>query len=134
MSSTSSAWVWLDAQVVQAVHEEQLAEHGGGSGTRDAGLLESALSRPLNLVAYGHPDVAALAAAYGFGLARNHPFVDGNKRTAFVAVELLLVLNGWVLLADDAQCVLTMLALAAGDLSEDEFAHWLRSHTQPRQA
>lgn len=134
MSPVHKTWVWLDAQVMQAVHEEQLAEHGGGSGVRDAGLFESALSRPLNLVACGDLDVAALAAAYGFGLARNPPFVDGNKRTAFVAVELFLVLNGWVLLADDAQCVLTVLALAAGDLTEDEFAQWLRTHIQPRRA
>lgn len=134
MTSTPRDWVWLNAQVLRAVHEEQLAEHGGGSGVRDEGLFESAVNRPLNLLAYGQPDAAALAAAYGFGLARNHPFVDGNKRTAFVAVELFLALNGWDLLADDAQCVLTMLALAAGDLGEDEFAHWLRSHLQPRQA
>lgn len=134
MSSGPKAWVWLNAQVLRAVHEEQLAEHGGGSGVRDEGLFESALGRPLNLAAYGDPDVAALAAAYGFGLARNHPFVDGNKRTAFVAVELFLALNGWVLCADDAPCVLVTLALAAGDLSEDEFAHWLRTHIQPRQA
>ena len=134
MTTAPKAWVWLNAQVMHAVHEEQLAEHGGGSGVRDEGLFESALSRPLNLAAYGEPDVAALAAAYGYGLARNHPFVDGNKRTAFVAVELFLALNGWDLLADDAQCVLTMLALDAGDLGEDEFAHWLRTHIQPRQA
>ena len=133
MSAARKDWVWLDAQVMLAVHEEQLAEHGGGSGVRDQGLFESALNRPLNLAAYGDPDVAALAAAYGFGLARNHAFVDGNKRTAFVAVELFLVLNGWTLMADDAACVLTMLALAAGDLREDEFAQWLRDHTQPRQ-
>ncbi len=133
MTYASKNWVWLNAQVMLAVHEEQLAEHGGGSGVRDQGLFESALSRPLNLAAYGDPDVAALAAAYGFGLARNHPFVDGNKRTAFVAVELFLVLNGWGLMANDASCVLTMLALAAGDLSEDEFAQWLRAHIQPRQ-
>ena len=134
MSSAQKAWVWLNAQVLRAVHEEQLAEHGGGSGVRDEGLFESAIHRPVNLAAYGEPDVAALAAAYGFGLARNHPFVDGNKRTAFVAVELFLVLNGWVLLADDAQCVLTVLTLAAGDLTEDQFAQWLRTHIQPRRA
>jgi death-on-curing protein len=126
--SANIAWVWLDAAVMRAVHEEQLAEHGGASGVRDEGLFESAMNRPLNLLTYGEPDVAALAAAYGFGLARNHPFIDGNKRTAFVAVELFLVLNGWDLLADDAQCVLQMLALAAGELSEDEFADWLRQH------
>ncbi len=134
MSPAQKAWVWLNAQVLRAVHEEQLAEHGGGSGVRDEGLFESAIHRPVNLAAYGEPDLAALAEAYGFGLARNHPFVDGNKRTAFVAVELFLALNGWVLLADDAQCVLTMLALAAGDLGEDDFAQWLRTHIQPRQA
>lgn len=127
-----SRWVWLDEAVVVAVHLEQLAEHGGGAGTRDPGLLESALARPQHLAAYQEPDAAALAAAYGFGIARNHPFVDGNKRTAFVAVELFLDLNGWELQADDVSCVMTMLALAAGDLSEDEFAAWLRQHTVPR--
>jgi len=133
VSSLPSARIWLDAQVMRAVHEEQLAEHGGGSGVRDEGLFESAMNRPLHLAHYGDPDAAALAAAYGFGLARNHPFVDGNKRTAFVAVELFLALNGWDLVADDAQCVMTMLALAAGDLSEEEFAQWLREHLQDRQ-
>ena len=132
MSGVPSGWIWLHAQVLRAVHEEQLSEHGGGSGVRDEGLFESALNRPLHLANYGAPDVADLAAAYGFGLARNHPFVDGNKRTAFVAVELFLALNGWDLLADDAQCVITMLALAAGDLTEDEFAQWLRDHIQRR--
>lgn len=133
MSAPEKGWIWLDAQVMLAVHEEQLAEHGGGSGVRDQGLFDSALNRPQNLAAYGDPDVAALAADYGFGLARNHAFVDGNKRTAFVAVELFLALNGWRLTADDAACVLTTLALAAGDLREDEFAQWLRAHIQPRQ-
>ena len=133
MSPANAAWVWLDAAVMRAVHEEQLAEHGGASGVRDEGLFDSAMSRPLNLVAFGKPDAAALAAAYGFGLARNHPFIDGNKRTAFVAVELFLMLNGFDLLADDAQCVLDMLALAAGDLSEEEFADWLRQHIRARQ-
>lgn len=130
----SAGWIWLDRRVMLAVHEEQLAEHGGASGIRDEGVFDSALNRPLNLAAYGDPDVAALAAAYGFGLARNRPFVDGNKRTAFVAVELFLWLNGQQLVADDASCVLTTLALAAGDLSEDAFADWLRAHTQPRTA
>jgi death-on-curing protein len=118
--------------MLRAVHEAQLAEHGGGSGERDAGLFESALARPQNAAAYGEPDAAALAAAYGFGIARNHPFVDGNKRTSFVAVELFLDLNGFDLLADDANCVVTMLALAAGSLSEDEFAEWIRQHCAPR--
>lgn len=122
-------WVWIEPNVIWAVHEEQLAEHGGASGVRDAGLLESALARPRNLVSYGQPDAADLAAAYGFGLARNHPFIDGNKRTAFVAVELFLALNGWSLTVDDANCVLTMLSLAAGELSEAGFANWVRKHS-----
>jgi death-on-curing protein len=124
-------WVWLDAAVLRAVHEEQLAEHGGPPGTRDDRLLESALARPQHLAAYGNADVADLAAAYGWGLARNHPFVDGNKRTAFVAVELFLQLNGHDLVADDAACVLTMLAVAAGQTDEATFARWLRAHCRP---
>jgi death-on-curing protein len=128
----NEAWRWLAADVLLAVHEEQLAEHGGAAGVRDLGLFESALARPQNLAAYGDPDAAALAAAYGVGLAKNHPFVDGNKRTAFVAVELFLALNGLDLVADDAACVLTMLAVAAGTLDEPAFAAWLRSHTRPR--
>ena len=128
----NDSWVWLDPQVLRAVHEEQLAEHGGGGGVRDAGLFESAVNRPVNLVTYGAPDVAALAAAYGFGLARNHPFIDGNKRTAFVAAELFLCLNGLDLHASDSDCVLTTLALAAGELPEDDFADWLRQYMRPR--
>ena len=125
-------WIWLDIAVIYAVHDEQLAEHGGLAGVRDAGLLESALAKPQNLAAYGHPDVIALAASYGFGIARNHPFIDGNKRTAFVAVELFLDLNGYELTATDADCVLTMLALAAGEIDEAAFANWIRSNSQPR--
>ena len=130
------SWAWLSADVLRAVHEEQLAEHGGASGTRDDGLFESALTRPQNLFAYGDPDVADLAAAYGFGIARNHPFIDGNKRTAFVAVELFLALNGHRLSASDEDCLLTMLTLAPGSLDEAPFAQWLREHldrlTEPR--
>ena len=129
---TRRKWVWLDADVLRAVHEEQLAEHGGATGTRDDGLFESALARPQNLASYGEPDAADLAAAYGFGIARNHPFIDGNKRTAFVAVELFLHLNRFGLVAGDADCVLTMLALAAGQMDETTFARWLRQHTQKR--
>ena len=126
-----SQWTWIEESVVWAVHEAQLAEHGGSAGVRDAGLLTSALARPLNLVAYSEsePDAAALAAAYGFGIARNRPFIDGNKRTAFVCVELFLALNNCILQADDANCVSTMLALAAGELPESDFATWLRTHT-----
>lgn len=125
-------WVWLAPAVVEAVHAEQLAEHGGAPGTRDAGLLESALARPRHLASYGDPDIADLAVAYGYGVARNHPFIDGNKRTAFVAVELFLALNGADLTATDADCVLTMLDVAAGSLDEAAFAAWIRSHQQPR--
>ena len=96
-----SDWVWVDPDVLLAAHDEQLEEHGGATGIRDRGLFESAMARPQNLAAYGEPDAAALAAAYGFGLAKNHAFVDGNKRTAFVALELFLELNGFVLAADD---------------------------------
>ena len=130
MSPSNDPWVWLDPSVIHAVHDEQLGEHGGVAGLRDVGLLESALARPMQLVASGEPDAAALAAAYGFGLAKNHPFVDGNKRTAFVAVELFLTLNGWALAASDADCVIAMLHLAAGDWSESQFAAWLRAHSQ----
>lgn len=126
-----SAWVWIDAQVLRAVHEEQLVEHGGAAGVRDDGLFESAVMRPQQLAHYGSPDVADLAAAHGYGLARNHPFIDGNKRTAFVAVELFLAINGWTLVADDAACVLTMLAVASGTLDEAALAGWIRSHRQP---
>ena len=125
-------WVWIDPAVIMAVHEEQLAEHGGAAGVRDAGLLESALARPRNLAHYGTADVADLAASYAHGLARNHPFIDGNKRTAFVAAELFLALNGHESTADDGDCVITMLSMAAGDIDEPTFAAWLRSHLAPR--
>jgi death-on-curing protein len=122
-------WTWIATEVAQAAHAEQLAEHGGGEGVRDVGLLESAMARPRNLAQYGDPDAAALAAAYAFGIARNHPFVDGNKRTAAVVSETFLVLNGHALDASDAELVVAMLALAAGELSEDELADWFRGHT-----
>ena len=118
--------VWLEESIVLALHEEHLAEHGGPTGVRDLGLLQSALARPRNTVAYADPDIPALAAAYGFAIARNHPFVDGNKRTAFVVTELFLALNGYELIADNAACVRTMLSLAKGNLSEEGFAAWLR--------
>lgn len=122
-------WLWIDAPVLLAVHDEQLAEHGGISGVRDAALFESALAKPKNLAAYAEPDFAELAASYGFGLAKNHPFLDGNKRTAFVAVELFLRLNGYLLMADDVACVLTTLAVAAGDMDEANFATWIRQNS-----
>lgn len=110
-----------------AAHAEQLAEHGGGEGVRDAGMLDSAMARPRNLAEYGEPDVAALAASYAFGIARNHPFVDGNKRTAAVVSETFLMLNGYALDASDAEVVVAFVALAAGELSEDELADWFRT-------
>ena len=121
-------WVWIAAEVALAAHAEQLAEHGGGEAVRDAGALESAMARPRNLALYEQPDAAALAAAYAFGIARNHPFVDGNKRTAAVVSETFLALNGHRLDASDAELVVAMLALAAGELTEDELAHWFREH------
>jgi death-on-curing protein len=124
-------WVWLDPAVLRAVHQEQLLEHGGAPGTRDEGLFESALARPRHLASDGEPDAAHLAAAYGFGIARNHPYVDGNKRTAFVAVELFLALNGLELAAPDVDCALVMLKLAGGQLPEAEFADGLRQHAVP---
>lgn len=128
MTVPSKPWVWIASNVLYAVHDEQLAEHGGLVGLRDANALESAIARAQQLAHYGAPDVADLAAAYGFGIARNHPFSDGNKRTAFVAVELFLALNGHELTADDADCILTMLRLAAGDTEEVAFAQWIREH------
>ena len=124
--------IWLLRDVVIAVHGQQLAEHGGSAGVRDEGLLDSALARGENLAAHGTPDVADLAAAYGYGIAKNHPFIDGNKRTAFVAVELFLELNGHTLIATDADCILTMLALAAGEMKQAAFAPWIRTHCEKR--
>lgn len=125
-----TTWVWLSAEVLRAVHDEQLAEHGGAAGVRDEGLFELAMARAQNLACYGDPDAAELAAACGCGLARHHPFIDGNKRTAFVAVELFLQLNGLELKAEDVDCVLTMLAMASGTLDEAGFADWIRRHAQ----
>ena len=123
-----SDWIWLRQDVVLALHDEQIAEHGGLSGIRDLALVESALARPLNLASYGTPDAASLAAAYAFGLARNHPFSDGNKRTAAVVSLTFLLLNGVQFEITEAELVVMTLALAAGDLSEDEVARWFRDH------
>lgn len=127
-----SDWRWIDRRALLLLHDESIAEHGGAAGIRDEGLLESALARPLNLVAYGDPDWAELAASYGVGLAKNHPFVDGNKRAAFLAVGLFLALNGHRLVATQADATLTMLSVAAGSLDETGFAAWLRTHSRPR--
>ena len=130
------SWRWVSKQALVLLHGESLATHGGREGMRDEGLLESALMRPQNIVAYADagqpPDVAALAASYGVGLAKNHPFVDGNKRAAFLAVGLFLYLNGMRLQASQTDATLTMLAVAAGDISEEAFAAWLRQHAVAR--
>jgi death-on-curing protein len=123
-------WIWISVEVALAAHAEQLAEHGGGEGVRNSVLLESAMARPRNLAAYGDPDAAALAGAYAYGIARNHPFVDGNKRTAAVVSETFLVLNGSRLTASDAEVVVAFLALAASELSEEEIADWFRERAQ----
>ena len=120
--------VRLLKSVLLAVHDEQLAEHGGLPGIRDEARLDAALDRPGNLMAYGQPDIFDLAAAYGYGICQGHAFVDGNKRTSFVAAELFLVLNGCELHADDTECVMTWLSLADGSLNEAALAEWLRSH------
>jgi death-on-curing protein len=126
--------VWLEQALVLAIHERQISEHGGSAGVRDEGLLESALARPRQLLAYGDPapDLAVLAAALAHGLARNHPFLDGNKRTAHVGYRTFLALNGAELIATDEEKYLTMLALAEGKLSEREFATWLRGRVRIR--
>lgn len=122
--------IWIERPLAIAIHERQLAEHGGGSGVRDQNLLDSALARPQQAYAHGDPppDLADLAANLAFGLARNHPFIDGNKRTAAVACETFIVLNGGTLDADDLALYPQYLALAEGSLSEAEFAAWLRQH------
>ena len=122
-------WKWVDRQLLITLHDESLSMHGGLSGIRDEGLLDSALNRAPNLALYGEPDYAELAAAYGFGLAKNHAFMDGNKRAAFLSVGLFLMLNGWRLTAAQVNATLTMQALAAGELDEVAFAAWIRANT-----
>jgi len=125
-------WRWIDKAALLALHDESLAEHGGATGIRDEGLLDSALARPLNLAAYGEPALADLAACYGVGVAKNHAFVDGNKRAAFLSVGLFLAINGYRLVATQADATLAMLAVAAGEVDEAQFADWIRQHTVPR--
>ncbi len=122
--------IWIERPLAIAIHERQLAEHGGSLGVRDDNLLDSALARPQQLHAYGDlpPDLADLAASLAFGLARNHPFVDGNKRTAHVCYRVFLALNSVDLDASDEDKYVTMIALAEGSLSEADFATWLRQH------
>jgi death-on-curing protein len=127
-----TTWRWISKQALLLLHGESLAEHGGAVGLRDEGLLDSALARAQNLAAYGDPDIAALAAAYGSGISQNHPFVDGNKRAAFLSVGLFLALNGYRLVVTQAEATVAVLALAAGDLEVFEFAGWLREHLGKR--
>jgi death-on-curing protein len=126
------AWRWIDRRLLILLHDESLAMHGGASGLRDDGLLDSALAKPQNLAAYGAPDLAALSASYASGLAQNHPFVDGNKRAAFLAVGLCLGLNGYRLTASQAEATVAMFGLAGGDFDETTFASWLRERIVPR--
>lgn len=123
---------WIEPRALLLLHSASLAEHGGLEGMHDEGLLESALDRPRNKFSYeSESDIFDLAAAYGFGLAKNHPFHDGNKRIAFLAVGLFLAINGYRLLADQMDAIQTMLSLAAGQLTEDSFAEWVREHAVP---
>jgi len=127
--------VLLSIDLIERVHDRQLAEHGGPASIRDRGMLESAMGRPQQKFSYGGLDIdlPALAATYAFGIARNHPFVDGNKRTAAVACELFLELNSYLLVAEDADLYPVFAALAAGELDEEPFADWLRRHARPEQ-
>lgn len=124
--------VWLTRELLLAVHDEQIAEHGGASGVRDMGLLESAIARPLNHAGYVEADVAELGALYALAIARNHPFVDGNKRAAFVALETFLMLNGLELVASDADATVMMLEMAAGTMSDAAFIQWVRASVVER--
>ncbi|MEA3643601.1 MAG: type II toxin-antitoxin system death-on-curing family toxin [Lamprobacter sp.] len=120
--------IWLRTDVILAIHRRLLADHGGLTGLRDAGLLDSALGRPKQLLAYGSPDLYALAAAYAVGLVRNHPFVDGNKRIAFMSAYVFLARHGLTLIASEDDAAQAVLRLAAGDMQEAQFAQWLRAH------
>lgn len=125
------AWIRIPKGSVFGAHAKSLAAYGGADALRDEGLLESALARPENLAAYGEPDVFDLAAAYAFGIVRNHPFVDGNKRTALVTAALFLELNGRSLSAPEPEATAMMLVLAAGEASDEEFARWLKGNSRP---
>lgn len=126
--------VWIDIAVVLAIHDSQIAEHGGQSGVRDRGLLESAMARAQNAYAHGETSTTDLAAKLAFGIARNHPFLDGNKRTSLVVAELFLVLNGHELRASNADCVTTFLALAAGEVTEPKLMAWFRENAGPHRS
>ena len=120
---------WIDLSVVLAIHEQQIAEHGGALGIRDLGMIESALGRPQNLLLYNDPDIFDLAAAYGYGLAQNHGFIDGNKRTAYVVTRLFLILNGYDISASAVEKVITFETVGKGEIDQAALAFWLRSHS-----
>ena len=122
-------WCWLKEAVILAVHDEQIAEHGGRQGIRDMGLVSSALMRPQHLATYENPSIFDLAAAYAFGIIKNHPFVDGNKRTGFLAAYIFLALNGWELMASEVDAVTVVLALAEGKVEEALFSEWLKANS-----
>lgn len=122
---------WLRREAVLILHDESLAEHGGASGVRDARLLDSALARPENLFAYGEPDLFDLAGVYAAGIVKNHPFVDGNKRTGFLAAAVFLEINGFSLRAGEVDATLKTIALAASEISDVEYAAWLRENAAP---
>lgn len=124
--------VWIPREMILAMHLRQLAEHGGGEGVRDEGMLDSALGRPQNKLAYGEPDIFELAAAYAYGIARNHPFVDGNKRTALVASFTFLFVNGYAMTSTQDENVRVFLTLAAGELGEEDLAGWFRNMARRR--
>ena len=125
--------IWLGRALILAIHDEQIAEHGGAAGLRDSGLLDSALARPLNRAGYGDPDIAELAALYALAIARNHPFIDGNKRTAYVAMETFLELNGFCFPVGDVEATITTLTMAAGDLPDEDFIAWVSRHAVARE-
>jgi len=125
---------WVLREVVSAAHEQSLAQFGGLDGVRDEGLLDSALGKPLNLFAYGKPSLFDLAASYAFGIVKNHPFIDGNKRTGFIVAVVFLELNGYKFQASEVDAAMQTLALAAGDRSEAAFAAWLKTNTRPSAA
>lgn len=122
--------IWLQRTALLAIHSRMIADYGGSDGIRDENLLESAMARPQNLFAYGNPDIFELAASYAFGIAKNHPFVDGNKRTAFMAAYVFLARNGWNFRAPEPDVVLTMVALASSERTESEFAAWLKASSR----
>ena len=123
---------WIDKRALLLLHDDDLAEHGGLPGLRDEGLLDSALARPLNLLAYGEPTMAALAAAYAFGIARNHPFADGNKRAAFLSIGLFTRINGIDFRPDKVEAYQIIFALAAGEITEEQLAAWIDRNSRTR--